>query len=480
MTLVCAPFAVCGLLAMAECNSSQSSAGQAIDAGTDSKWPGYDPYAIVPASSLAAPRGFSLHRTTIHLHSVYSWDAADQKGFIDSSGKQDYDAGAINEPYYQDLRKGLCMTGQEVAFLTDHVNHFPDFEYPDVLLYRAALGDQLVMSGGKPVAVALACPNGPPVLLSAGCDYNTLAIGLNQHVADTPDARRLVYGQSTAAAYATLRQNGALVLAGYLPRWDPTQLMSLQFDGLEAYNPIFNFTDRLGDALSLVLTMNKDPSSVPVPELGLIAIFEENQTILTLWSQMAQKGRVPSFLGSNAHENVLPNSTPDGERLDSYRRMLHWWANYVMLPAGTTLDVTSAKAAIAAGRSFGSFDYLGYPSGFDFHAEAGGTIYEMGDQTPPSVPADLVVVAPTVVGLTSIDTPPLVRVRILKAEGTSWTEVAAGTGTVTAPAVAAGVYRAEARITPLHLKPNLGSTPDQYLSEQLWIYGNAIWVGTQL
>lgn len=466
--------------AIATCSQNGGDNSAAADAGTDTKWPGYDPYSVQPASAMAAPRGFTLHRGTIHLHSVYSWDAADQKGFIDSNGNQDYDSGAINQPYYDDLRKGLCKTGQEFAFLTDHVAHFPEFEFPDVLLYRADLGDQLIMNNGKPVAMNLACPGGNPVLLSAGCDYNTLAIGLDQHVADTVAGRLAVYGQSNETAYATLRQNGALVLAGYLPRWNPTQLLSLKFDALEAYNPLFNFTDRIGDAIGLVLAMNKEPDTVPVPELGLIAIFEENPNILTLWSQMVQMRRVPNFLGSNAHENVLPNPTPDGERFDSYRRMLHWWTNYVMLAPGTPVSTASVKAAIAAGRTFGSFDYLGYPSGFDFHAETGGTINEMGDQIPPGGTTNLVVVAPTVLGLTSIDTPPTVRVRILKAEGTSWTEVAAGQGTVTAPAVPKGVYRAEARITPLHLKPNLGSSPDKYLGEQLWIYGNPIWVGTSL
>lgn len=471
--------------------TSARDASTARDTGADAKWAGYDPYTVTPASALEYPRGFSLHRGTIHLHSNYSWDADDQLGFINDAGLQDYDGGTLNEPYYQDMRKGLCETEQEFAFLTDHVSYFPDFEYPDVLLYRADLGDQLIMQNGNPVAVELACPGAAPVLLSAGCDYNTLAIGLDQHVASTPAARKLVYGQATPEAYATLRQNGALVLAAYLPRWIPAsdastvtlaptnQLLTLQFDALENYNPLFNFDDKLGAALALVLAMNSDPSSVPVPELGLIAIFEENPIILAAWSQMAQASRVPSFLGSNAHENVLPNKTPDGERLDSYRRMMHWWANYAMLPAGTAVTTATTKAAIAAGRTFGSFDYLGYPTGFDFHAEAGGQIYEMGDQVPPGVATTLVATAPTVYGLKPINQVPVITVSILQAQGTGWTVIASGSGTVTAPAVANGVYRAEVQSIPNHLIPNLGTSPQQYLTAPLlWVYGNTIWVGT--
>jgi hypothetical protein len=458
--------------------STGSTTGGAPDAGADAKWPGYDPYTVTPASALSAPRDFALHRGTIHLHSVYSWDADDQLGFIDDAGVQDYDAGAINEPYYQDLRKGLCNTAQEFAFLTDHRDYYPNFEYPDVLLYRESMGDQLILQNGSPVAVELACPGGPPVLLQAGCDYNTIAMGLDQHVAATP-AERLAALQTTPQAFATIRQNGALVLAGYLPRWTISDLLANTWDGLENYNPIFNFDDRIGDALSLVLALQNAPSTVPVPELGIIGIFEENTTILTDWSQMAQKARVPSFIGSNAHENVLPTITYDGERLDSYRRMLHWWSNYVMLPKGTTISTSVLKQAIAAGHTFASFDYLGYPTGFDFHAETGGMVYEQGDQIPAgTATTNLVVVAPTVYGLKPIDQVPQITVRILQATGTTWTEVASGTGTVTATNVSTGVYRAEARIVPNHLTPNLGSSPSQYLTEKLWIYGNTIWVGT--
>ncbi len=477
------------------CSSSGSSSASTADASVEGAAPaGYDPYGVTPASALSAPRNFALHRGTIHLHSVYSWDADDQLGFVDDAGVQDYDAGHINGPYYDDLRKGLCSTRQEFAFLTDHVAHFPDFEYPDVLLYRPDLGDKLVTSSsGSPTAMMLACPGGSPVLLSAGCDYNTLAVGLDQHVAATPDARKMVYGQASDAAYATLRQNGAIVLAGYLPRWvpsgqapttplDPTNpLLTLKFDGLENYNPLFNFTDRVGDALALETAFKNDPGSVPVPELALIAIFQENQTILAAWSQMAQHARVPSFIGSNAHENLLPKPTPDGERLDSYRRLLHWWSNYVMLPKGTALGTTNVKAAIAAGRSFASFDYLGYPTGFDFHAEAGGQIYEMGDQIPPGVTTQLVAVAPTVYGLEPTDAVPDVTVSILQAKGTGWTVVASGKGTVTATAAAQGVYRAEVHTVPRHLTPHLGSSPSKYLAAPLlWVYGNTIWVGTSL
>jgi hypothetical protein len=340
------------------------------------------------------------------------------------------------------------------------------------------MGDKLVIQNNTPVAAELACPGGTPVLLQAGCDYDTLAIGLDQHVAATP-AERLAILQATPQAYDTLRQNGALVLAGYLPRWTVANLTSLKFDGVENYNPLFNFKGPAANAaLGYVLALGNNPSSVADPEIGLIAFFQEDATTQSYWSQMVQVARVPSFIGSNAHENVFPNLACDGERLDSYRRMLHWWSNYVMLPQGTALSTTALKQAIAAGHTFAAFDYLGYPTGFDFHAESGGTTYEQGDQVPPGGTTNLVVVAPTVYGLTPMDQAPQIRVRILQAMGTTWNEIASGTGTVTAMAVPTGVYRAEARIIPNQLTPHLGPMASQYLTEKVWVYGNTIWVGT--
>lgn len=228
------------------------------------------------------------------------------------------------------------------------------------------------------------------------------------------------------------------------------------------------------------VAFTNDPSSVPVPELALIGIFEENQIILSAWSQMQQQARVPSFIGSNAHENLLPKITPDGERLDSYRRMPHWWSNYVMLPRGTAVTSATLKTAISAGNTFAAFDYLGYPTGFDFHAESGGQTYEMGSQIPPGSPAtSLVVTAPTVYGLKPIDQKPDITVQIMQAVGTGRKVIASGTGTVTAPNVGTGVYRAQVMSVPKHLTPNLGNSPQQYLAQPLlWIYGNSIWVGT--
>jgi hypothetical protein len=125
---------------------------------------------------------------------------------------------------------------------------------------------------------------------------------------------------------------------------------------------------------------------------------------------------------------------------------------------------------------YGGFDYLGYPVGFDFHAEEGGTIYEMGEHPPDG--AELIVVLPTVYNLDPEATPPTVTGHILKAkdDGT-WEEVASGDSDLSYTA-GPGVYRAEVRTIPWHLKEWLGSDSRRWLVEYIWIYSNPIYVGT--
>ena len=458
------------------CTSEEPTAPAA--AGGSGAVTPYDPYRVVLTSELKPTRGLQPHRATIHLHSVYSHDACDEKGFTDTSGKQNYKEGTRNEECFEDLRRALCESGQDVAFLTDHVGHYPDFEYPEVLLYKQ--GDTLIEKGGKPVANRLACPQGRSVLVYAGIDYSVIAVGLDGHAGATPEERKTIYGKKTPEAVDALKKAGALVLAGYVRRWvedgDVETLHALPFDGIEVYNPIFNMKDRAGDILNFVLKLKDAPETLPSPELALYTVFEETQETLKQWALLAPKRRLPSFLGANAHQNVFQQKSPDGERIDSYRRMLHWFSNHLLLPEGTQLTIDGAKQAIREGHSYAVFDYLGTPEGFEWRAEAGGKAVDMGGAI--EAPASLVARAPAVFGLGSADEPPVITVRILRASGETWEEVASGQGEVAVPTAPPGVYRSEVRILPNHLKPHLGNEPSRFLREVIWIYGNTIHVGT--
>ena len=120
---------------------------------------GWSPGMVLTSAS-TADRGWVELRGIIHTHSVYSHDACDDKP-RDASG-------AINEPCFQDVRRGICDTLHDFVMLTDHGDSFADTEYPEALLYRADQGDTLVERNGEPVANRVACPDGHSALLMAG------------------------------------------------------------------------------------------------------------------------------------------------------------------------------------------------------------------------------------------------------------------------------------------------------------------------
>jgi hypothetical protein len=438
----------------------------------------YDLKATVPTGEMAAPRGWQPYRGVIHLHSVYSHDACDELGFVNAEGKQDYEHGSMNVACFRELRKSLCDIGEDWVFLTDHNAHMSEFDWNKLLLYDPEAGDRLIEKDGVAWVNDIACPNGHHVLLSAGIDYDLIAIGLQGHVAPTYDERQNVYGKRTPEAIAALKQKGAIATAGYIPRWDEEQLFSLPFDAMEIYNPVFNMKERLADVLQYVLEKDANPDAWPHPELVIAGVFEENQRALSLWSRMVQMKRMPTYVGPNAHQNTVPQQQTDGERLDSYRRMLHWFTNYATIHKDQPLTMEAVKEAVLAGHMYQAFEYLGTPTGFDFYANAGATTFEMGAEVPKGMAVTLHVAAPTVAGLPATDKQPEVSVRIVKAAAPAqWVEVKRGSGEITFEATEPGVYRAEARIVPHHLEKLFGSDPTPYMHEMLWIYSNAIYVG---
>src|SRR5687768_9193592 len=61
---------------------ARPDAGSPRDAGPP---PPPWPHDFAATTSLPAPRGLSIGRTIIHLHSPYSHDACDGKGFVDGA-----------------------------------------------------------------------------------------------------------------------------------------------------------------------------------------------------------------------------------------------------------------------------------------------------------------------------------------------------------------------------------------------------------
>jgi hypothetical protein len=453
--------------ALSACSSKDGDS----DAGTDGDngGPYADPWTVMPSSDLAAMRQYAVLRGIVHCHSPYSHDACDDDPFPN---------GVRNEPCFQDLRDGLCQTAQDFVFLSDHRGSFADHEFPDVLLWAA--GDTLIERGGLPVANRMACPDGREVIVAAGTESGMMPIGLEHHVGDTPAERSQLYGLDDEATVRAYQDAGALVYLQHTEGWPVETVLDLPIDGIEVYNLHQNLMENLGAALEMALLLDSDPQGMPAVELAIITVFQENPRDLERWALKVQQGPMPGVLATDSHRNTFPKPSPDGERLDSYRRMMHWFSNYVLVPGDSPVDDAVLKAAIAHGRMYGGFDYLGYPVGFDFRAEQAGATFEMGD-TVSGQGTELALTLPSVFRLDPALDPPVIRGLILRAEADgTWSEVAGGTDDLRV-AVGPGAYRAEVRMLPRHLLGWLGDKPDydipgKLMRELIWVYSNPIYV----
>ncbi|MBI4955902.1 MAG: hypothetical protein HY908_28035 [Myxococcales bacterium] len=431
---------------------------------------GWYPGVVYPTAREPGARGWLERRGIIHAHSVYSHDACD-------GSPRDETTGAVNEPCFDTFRRGLCQSRHDFMLLTDHGSTFSSTEYPETLLYRAERGDELVMRAGEPVASFAGCPDGTRALLAAGTETGTMPVGLEHHVAPTEAERDAVYGAETPEAIATLQAAGGVALVSHTEDWSVDQLATLPLDGFEMYNLHANVYTGAGGAFAIAAKL-QTPELLPHPDLILLPIVNEDPIYLERWAGVLARGvRRLTVMATDCHANSFPQLLPDGERLDSYRRMMSSFSNHVLVAddGAGGFDDLALKEALRAERLWGAFEMLGYPEGFDFRAELGAAVHEMGETVAPG--AELVVELPSVRDLDPTQEPPELTARILRAADGGWEVVAEQPGEgVHYTASAPGAYRAEIRMVPRHLAPYLSSFASLASQSFVWIYANAIYV----
>jgi hypothetical protein len=343
-------------------DAGQTDGGQR-DAGTSG--PAYWPRTLPPTSELGARRGRSIARAIIHLHSPLSHDACDGNGWVD---------GGLGDPEcLAHLRAAACTLNLDAVMLTDHAPHVNEVSLESALWLEE--GDERVLDAeGNVVAGRWMCEGGHGVLVTMGSENTLMPIGLARQPADPsdPDALLDVYDADGADAVATFRSAGALVWQAHTEGRPLDELRALGVDGLEIYNlhanvdPDIRETDlgleRLGYAPAL-LDFTVARYRLP-PDLALLAFLSENQPALDKWDALLAEGvHITASGGCDAHENALPMMLGDGERADSYRRMMTWIQNHLLV------DDTSPEAideALAHGRMYVTFEVFGTPMGFDF------------------------------------------------------------------------------------------------------------------
>lgn len=431
---------------------------------------------LPPASAMGVRRGLTPARGIIHLHSPYSHDACDGNP---------RPGGPPDETCLGHLRAGLCATRIDFAALSDHDGSMADEDFETLFLVRGQ--DQLVRdAGGNPIASRLACPGGHKLLVMVGSENPIMPIMLDRHVTGTVAERHDLYNADTPAAVAAFRAAGATVWIAHTEQRTTAQLVELEPDGIEIYNLHANLDpairrDFLGlsedGALTAALTFAGMDADGPEPDLALLSFLEPSTPALTRWNELLAMGRhVVGSAGTDAHENTLPITLKDGERGDSYRRLLRWFGNIVLVADPT--DPAQIKDAVRAGQMFVAFELLGTPVGFDARAVTADRVVELGGTVAVDAGATLEVAVPTVLELSPTLPAPSIRARVLRIDHDGVTEVAAGTGPTLSVALdRVGAYRVEVLMTPHHLGPYLGRLgPAHAEREQPWIYGNPIYV----
>ena len=426
--------------------------------------PATTPLEPVPWSSTRSPleehspAGLQWQRGLIHLHSHYSHDACDGEPMP---------GGVPDEACLQHLRDGLCNAGMDFAFITDHPAHAAEQPYQDLLLNRP--GDSVVDGRANTIPCA-----DHTVLTLPGIEDELMPIGLKRHVAEDAASNDALYNASDDIAITALIDAGGLVLQAHTEGQDLDTLYARQAAG-QAGVEIFNLhamfdpnkrEDDLGlDGLAYLEDLGPFVSGIngAEPDLAFLTVHQEQTVSLERWDALNRVAPSVGVAGTDAHENVLPSLMSDGERMDSYRRMMSWFSNIVLVDGDGPEALTGA---VAAGRLFLAFESLGTPSGFSVSyagLEMGGTA-PTGETLSVSCPT----LAPT--SPTNLDTPEI-TVEIFR-DSALW-QTGCGEYVLSEP----GVYRVRVSIVPWHLRDMMGTVADTLIHSYPWLYSNAFRVG---
>ncbi|MGE5184173.1 MAG: hypothetical protein ACM31C_19020, partial [Acidobacteriota bacterium] len=432
------------------------------------------------SSAMGSWRGLVPARGIVHLHSPYSHDACD------NMPRDPLPLGAPNEPCLADLRSALCAEQIDYAALTDHDDTMADEDFTTLFNMRDT--DQPVLdASGAQIASHMTCDDGHVVTITVGGENTLMPVMLHHHVPGTIQQRHDTYNADTLDASNAFRAAGGLTWISHTEEHTIDELRAVQPDGIEVYNLHANIDPKIrgpylgldpAGAIQAVAPFADTNPGHPEPDLALLSFLEVNQPALDRWTKLLGDGRhVPVTAGTDAHENALPILLADGERGDSYRRMIRWFSNVVLVQDPT--DPLQVEAALAAGRVFVAFEMMGTPVGFDVHAALpAGTAVELGGTVHVADGATLVVDVPSVRKLDRSLPAPEIHATVFRVDATGSTAVATGDGPeLTVPLTAAGAYRVEITMVPHHLGPYLGDLGTAAADvAQPWIYASPIYV----
>jgi hypothetical protein len=430
--------------------------------------PPWDP-GLVDTEDLGLVRGWSLRRGLIHVHSLHSHDACDGDPWLEN--------GDPNEDCLQDFRDGVCTTRQDVVFLTEHEETAARVDFEDLLLQRG--DDVLIYQRNAPIGNSMACPDGRRTLLLAGGEFDVMPVGMERHIGGTPEFREDFYNLIRSGRVDRLQEElGAVVLQAHTESKSIARLRELGLDGFEIYNLHANIDPGIREEyLGLEpwgFTQSLQPFLLPNgphPDLALLSFLAPNGPALEAFDTLLSEDRhLVGTGGNDAHRNALNIPTRDGERVDSYRRMMRFVTHHFLVQE---FSPWGFKDALRSGRFHVVFETIGSPVGLDFHAESDGAITEMGDRAARG--STLRVALPRVHGHEDEDVP--MQIKLIRAQRGGGVTVAESVGEdLSHVAEEPGAYRVEIWVTPTHLAPWLGANPSDYIVPTIWVYSNPVYV----
>ncbi len=403
-----------------------------------------------------SPDGFDTRRAIIHLHSPLSHDACDDHEMEDA-------------PCLADLRAGLCDDAIDFAFFTDHPSEAASTPFAE--LFNPQAEDEAVDG----VASRVHCDSGHELLWLAGIEDELMPVGLDRHVSDDAAENDRIYNGSDAESFDAEIAAGGVVLQAHTEGQTTEVLLARQQLGLHGVE-MFNLhamvdprkrEDDLGlEALAYLTAAGPFISGTTTaePDLVFLAFYQEQTVSLERWDALSRVAPTLGTAGTDAHQNALPMLMSDGERVDSYRRMMSWFSNYLLVDDNSP---AAAEAALRAHRSYAVFDSLGTPNGFAI---------QYGDEYWSSRSAqlgqELVLRCPTLAANSPTDTSAPTVTAIVYKDGVPW-QTGCGTWTVTD----AGVYRARIDIVPEHLRTLLANMATELVHAYPWVYSQAFRIG---
>ena len=498
--------------------------------------------ALADAMSADAGNPWGAYRPArglIHMHSIYSHDACDGKGFTN---------GKPNTACLKQLRAALCKQKFDFTFLTDHPSNMKSYTLKEDMLYDATAGDKLWLYKGAPIANLMACAGGHQVMLSVGYEAkHMMPLGLHKlptsstHYDGISDNTPITQVQALVKA---LQGYGAVVAMVHSEETDISAktMVAGGFGVMEWYNIHANFSELIGsDVLSFdlknlaklgtivqkLITLSPFLSSgagTPHPDLIYLAFLDVvPKAGFTKWREGLKTRLITGVLGSDIHQNVAIDASvcagalkplclgalalvettlgikipaviknllasggsivlSDGDRVDSFGRLSRWLENRLLVTKKG--DQLLLQEALSKGRVYGLFSVFGDPQGFSFTGQASGSALTLGDKAKG--PVTLTVTLPS--RPTHLGGAPFTAADALKAKvkmelmhtdknGTVAVKMVTGLGQkLTYIASLKGAYHVELSVTPAHLETALGTSIALAKSEYLWAITNPIFV----